>query len=129
VMLAATVLLDRFHRQVVVHRQRITKNRMERHDAWERIKAKRNKIAQEERQQELARTNKAAQKDLNRLLNRRQRSCGTKRQHPNMAAGYRHLARLAEKDSGAAEMCVYRCSYCNSWHVGHRQQKGAALWD
>lgn len=45
------------------------------------------------------------------------RSCEGKKRHPSRAAARVHMHALITK--GAAPLNVYKCRYCQAWHVGH----------
>lgn len=47
----------------------------------------------------------------------RERSCGHKIRHETWTDAQRHLAQLPRKPGEL--MCVYRCWFCSSYHVGH----------
>jgi len=48
----------------------------------------------------------------------RRKSCTGKQRHLSAAAGQAHIAHLHRR-FGYSRMDVYRCSFCNGYHVGH----------
>jgi hypothetical protein len=50
------------------------------------------------------------------------RTCGRKIRHAYKLDAEEHLNSLIrEGDARPGSMNVYRCPYCNGWHVGHRK--------
>lgn len=47
----------------------------------------------------------------------RARACEGKVAHPTHAAARQQLTRLLR--NGSVRLAVYRCKFCQHWHVGH----------
>jgi hypothetical protein len=51
-----------------------------------------------------------------------ERSCDGKVRHPNRRAAMGAMwAAIRDHDLNRSELTVYRCAFCESWHVGHRK--------
>ena len=50
----------------------------------------------------------------------RQRSCESKRRHPDKKAARDQVVQLARAGTAYWRLVIYRCRYCDSFHVGHR---------
>ena len=49
----------------------------------------------------------------------RRKSCTGKQRHATPAKGHAHIARLHRSKGWQGRMDVYRCRFCNGYHVGH----------
>lgn len=53
--------------------------------------------------------------------NHRGTECGNKYQHKSKGGAKAHLRSLRKRGSNHG-LQTYRCTFCNFWHVGHRQK-------
>lgn len=49
----------------------------------------------------------------------RRNACTGKHRHATPAEGQAHIAHLHRRFGYSGRMDVYRCRWCNSYHVGH----------
>jgi len=49
----------------------------------------------------------------------RRKSCTGKQRHAAVADGQAHIAQLHRRFRYSGRMDVYRCRFCNGFHVGH----------
>lgn len=100
---------DLSNEAVARENRRIYGRRLERGRAYQNLCNKRARIAWD-----AAAPERAAAAKREKL---RQKACGTKIRHETERAAAGHMRRLERKDR--AKMNVYRCEFCEFWHVGH----------